>query len=112
MIGVPKDVWLCGLGRAAGPPWALRVFTVQCSQLSNGRRKWQPTPVLVPGKFRGWSNLVGYSPRCRKGSDMAERLHFLSLSLPFSVMENNTIIFTFLKGSFLRRYCQKFLHYL
>ena len=23
------------------------------------RRKWQPTPVLLPGKFHGWRSLVG-----------------------------------------------------
>ena len=23
------------------------------------RRKWQPTPVLWPGKFHGWRSLVG-----------------------------------------------------
>ena len=26
------------------------------------RRKWQPTPVFLPGKFHGQQNLVGYSP--------------------------------------------------
>ena len=26
------------------------------------RRQWQPTPVLLPGKFHGWRSLVGYSP--------------------------------------------------
>ena len=26
------------------------------------RRKQQPTPVLLPGRFHGWRNLVGYSP--------------------------------------------------
>ena len=26
------------------------------------RRKWQPTPVLLPGKSHGWRSLVGYSP--------------------------------------------------
>ena len=25
------------------------------------RRKWQPTPVLLPGKSHGWRSLVGYS---------------------------------------------------
>ena len=25
-------------------------------------RKWQPTPVLLPGKLHGQKNLVGYSP--------------------------------------------------
>ena len=28
----------------------------------NWRRKWQPTPVWVPGKFPGQRSLVGYSP--------------------------------------------------
>jgi len=40
------------------------------------RRKWQPTPVLLPGKSHGWRRLVGYSPQGRKESDMTERLHF------------------------------------
>jgi len=26
------------------------------------RRKWQPTPIFLPGKFHGQRNLVGYSP--------------------------------------------------
>ena len=40
------------------------------------RRKWQPTPVLLPGESHGWRSLVGYSPWGRKESDTAERLHF------------------------------------
>ena len=39
-------------------------------------RKWQPTPVLLPGKFHGWRSLVGYSPWCRKELDTTEQLHF------------------------------------
>ena len=27
-----------------------------------GRRQWQPTPVLLPGKSHGQRSLVGYSP--------------------------------------------------
>ena len=42
---------------------------------------WQPTPVLLPGKFHGQRSLVGYSPWGRKESDMTKRLHFLSLGL-------------------------------
>ena len=30
------------------------------------RRKWQPTPVSLPGKFYGQRSLVGYSPCGRK----------------------------------------------
>ena len=46
-------------------------------ELTGGRRKWQPTPVLLPGKFHGWRSLVGYSPWSRKESDTTERFHFL-----------------------------------
>ena len=45
------------------------------------RRKWQPTPVLLPGKFHGWRNLVGYSPWGYKESDTTEQLHFHFLSV-------------------------------
>ena len=38
--------------------------------------KWQPIPVLLPGKFHGWRSLVGYSPWSRKESNTAEQLHF------------------------------------
>ena len=36
--------WIPGLGRS---PW---------------RRKWQPTPVFLPGESHGQKSLVGYSP--------------------------------------------------
>ena len=39
------------------------------------RRKWQSTPVVLPGESHGWRSLVGYSPRGRKESDTTERLH-------------------------------------
>ena len=37
---------------------------------------WHPTPVLLPGKSRGWRSLVGCSPWGRQESDTTERLHF------------------------------------
>ena len=33
------------------------------------RRKWQPTPVLLPRESQGWRSLVGYSPWGPKESD-------------------------------------------
>ena len=33
---------------------------------------WQPTPVFLPGEFRGQRSLVGYSPWGRKKLDMTE----------------------------------------
>ena len=40
------------------------------------RRKWQLTPVLLPGESLGWRSLVGYSPWGHKESDTTEWLHF------------------------------------
>ena len=40
------------------------------------RRKWQPTPVLLPGKSHRQRSIVAYSPWGHKESDMTERLHF------------------------------------
>ena len=41
------------------------------------RRKWQPTPVLLPGESHGQRSPAGYSPWGRKESDTTGRLHFL-----------------------------------
>ena len=40
------------------------------------RRRWHPTPVLLPGKSHGWRSLVSCSPWGHKESDTTERLHF------------------------------------
>ena len=42
------------------------------SQEDPWRRKWQPTPVFLPGESQGWRSLVGYSPQGRRESDTAE----------------------------------------
>ena len=42
------------------------------SRLAGWRRKWQPTPVCLPGESHGWRNLVGCSPWGRTESDMIE----------------------------------------
>ena len=42
------------------------------------RRKWQPTPLLLPGKFHGQRSLGGYSPWDCKESHTTEQLHFFS----------------------------------
>ena len=43
---------------------------------SPGEGKWQPTAVLLPGKFLGRRSLIGYSPWGCKVSDTTERLCF------------------------------------
>ena len=39
-----------------------------------GRRKWQPSPVFLPGEFHGQRSMVGYSPWRLKESDTTELL--------------------------------------
>ena len=54
-------------GRSSFDPWVGKI---------PWRRKWQPTPVLLPRKFHGQRSLVGYSPWGCKESDTTEQLHF------------------------------------
>ena len=42
-------------------------------------RKWQSTPVLLPGKSHGQRSLGSYSPWGRKELDTTERLYFLTV---------------------------------
>ena len=46
-------------------PWVRKI---------TGRRKWQPTPVFLPGKFHRQRSLAGYSPWGHEESDMPEQL--------------------------------------
>ena len=52
--------WVRSLGWVGKIPW---------------RRKWQPTPVLLPGESHGGRSLVGYSPWGHKELDTTELLH-------------------------------------
>ena len=56
-----------------GHDWAtsLWLFTFM-----HWRRKWQPTPVFLPGESQGQGSLVGCSLWGRTESDTTERLHF------------------------------------
>ena len=44
------------------------------------RRKWQPTPVFLPGESHGWRSQVGYSPRGHRELDTTERLKLYNTS--------------------------------
>ena len=59
--------------------------TFQCRRYSNcglepwvwkipWSRKWQPTPVFLPGQFYGQRSLAGFSPCSYKESGTTERL--------------------------------------
>ena len=67
----------CQCGRLRFDPWVGKI---------PWRRKWQPTPVFLPGKSHGQRSLVGYNPwdrRVRYGC--SERAH--SLDFPTSIQE-------------------------
>ena len=54
-------------GRPGFNPWVGKI---------SWRRKWQPTPVFLPGKSHGRRSLLGYSSWGRKELDTTEQLHF------------------------------------
>ena len=56
------------------PHWQAYSFTPE--PITLWRKQWQPTPVLLPGKFHGRRSLVGCSPWGREESDTTERLDF------------------------------------
>ena len=45
------------------------------------RRKWQPTPVFLPGESHGLRSLVGYSPQGRRVGHTHTRTHTLFESI-------------------------------
>ena len=51
-------------------------WSLQASNKTDGRRRWHPTPALLPGKSHGRRSLVGCSPWGREESYVTERLHF------------------------------------
>ena len=78
-IGFYVCVWAClkYLGKYQGVLLQVRVMVAQWQRVClpsrrcrvspwvgkiPWRRKWQPTPVFLPGKFYGQKSLVGYSP--------------------------------------------------
>ena len=58
--------------RCGFSPWVVKI---------PWRRKWQPTPVFLPGKSHGQRNLAGYSPWGRKELDTTYQLTILILQL-------------------------------
>ena len=52
------------------------------------RRKWQLTPVFLPGEFHGERSLAGYSPWGHKKLDATERLILYYTPLQHSCLEN------------------------
>ena len=64
----PGGLQSMGSGRV-GHDWAisLSLFTFM-----HWKRKWQPTPVFLPGESQGWESLVGCHQWSRTESDTTE----------------------------------------
>ena len=67
---VVKSHFVCECRRCGFNPWIRKI---------PWRRKWQPTPVFLPGKFHGQRSLVGYSPwgNRRVGQDLLIKQHHI-----------------------------------
>ena len=99
---MPEQLWLSSwlYSEFGWFLWWLRVLSVwlQCGRPGFSprvgkipwRRKWQPIPVLLPGKFQEWGSLVGYSSWGCKELDTTEQLHFLSI-VPFGEENGNSL---------------------
>ena len=49
-----------------------RAISLSLFTFMHWRRKWQPTPVFLPGESQGWQSLVGCRLWGRTESDMTE----------------------------------------
>ena len=72
LVGSDGKIIRLQCGRPGCDPWVGKILR---------RRKWQPTPLFLPGESHGQRSLAGYIPRGLKESDKSE-----PLSLPLHVM--------------------------
>ena len=67
------------MGQRLPAMWETRVQSL--GQKISWRRKWQPTPVFVPGKSHGQRSLAGYSSWDCKELDTTEQLSTTTTSV-------------------------------
>ena len=70
------------------------------------RRKWQPTPILFPGKSHGQRSLAGYSPWGCKESDMMQGLN----RQEYSPNQNFVLFYQKNQGTFHMRIHRELLY--
>ena len=65
------------------------------SQEDPWSRKWQPTPVFLPGKFHGQRSLEGYSQQGHKELDTTESIctHTYTHTNKNNNLQGNIVIF-------------------
>ena len=84
--------WLHGLFHEDKGQVALAWWPCDLASPQVPKRKWHPTPVLLPGESHGWRSLVGYSPWGHTESDMTEQLHSLTHYMPQSPRATGCIL--------------------
>ena len=72
-----------------------------------GTRKWQPTPVFLPGEFQGWGSLVGCHLRGHTESDTSERLSSSSSSSEFTTVTFLRWLVSFTMTKSIKPFLQK-----
>ena len=55
------------------------------------RRKWQLTPVFLPGEFHGQKGLAGYSPWGRKESDTTTKQTVSTIVLVSGIQRSDSV---------------------
>ena len=63
------------------------------------RRKWQPTPDLLPGECHGERSLEGYGPQCCKESDTTEVTYHAHIFISNSRVWSKSLVTTNLLAS-------------
>ena len=61
-----REAWRATLYGAAESGMTEQLCQLHPSKAVRGRRRWHPTPVLLPGKSHGQRSLVGCSPWGRR----------------------------------------------
>jgi len=73
----------------SSPTPQLKCISISLCIVSLRRRKWQPTPIFLPGESHGQRILVGYSPWSHKELDTTEWLSSISQNYCFSYSIRN-----------------------
>ena len=81
---VDGGAWWAAVHGVAKGRTQLSIFTFTF-HLMHWRRKWQPTPVFLPGKSHGRRSLVGCSPWGGKESDTTDVTY---LTLPYCNLDS------------------------
>ena len=68
------------------------MFSILGSGKIPWRKKWQPTPVFLPGEFHGQRSLVGYSPWGCKESDTTEQTHAREIKYTLTTQSGNSTL--------------------